>query len=177
MLDAEKARELFDYDPETGIVTLKKDHCRKLAGQRAGRTRGNGRSISFLGIEYAEHKFIVFLVTGMMPASDLLVRHLNGVNSDNHWENLKVCKPVVREEEAQVASVKVPKPDKTSVRGIHFLRDVRKYTLTMKVDGEIKVVGEFDEFKEAFLLKSKIEKEAIEERKRLLAENGFYENH
>jgi hypothetical protein len=177
MLDAEKARELFDYDPETGVVTLKKDRCGKLAGQIAGRPNGNGRAISFLGLDYTEHKFIVFLVTGVMPASDLVVRHINGVKSDNRWENLKVCKPVSREEEAQVASVKPPKPDKTSVRGIHFLRHSRKYTLSMKVDGEMKVVGEFDEFKEAFLMKNKIEKETIEVRKRLLAENGFYENH
>ena len=177
MLDAEKARELFDYDPETGVVTLKKDHGLNKSGQRAGRPRGNGRAISFLGICYSENKFIVFLVTGKMPASDLVVRHINGENSDNRWENLKVCKPVVREKEAPVASVKVPKPDKTSVRGIHFLRGSRKYTLSMKVDGEMKVVGEFDEFREAFLLKNKIEKETIEVRKRLLAENGFYENH
>ncbi len=176
MLDAEKARELFDYDPETGIVTLKKDHFRKSAGQRAGRADGNGRAISFLGLDYTEHKFIVLLVTGQMPASDLLVKHINGVNSDNRWENLKVCKPVIREE-APVASVKPPKPDKTSVRGIHFLRDSRKYTLSIKVDGEMKVVGEFDEFREAFVMKNRLEKEVIEARKRLLAENGYYENH
>ena len=177
MLDAEKARELFDYDPDTGIVTLKKDHFRKSAGQRAGRADGNGRSISFLGLDYSEHKFIVFLVTGHITARDLVVRHVNGINSDNRWENLIVVKPVSRAEEVLAASVKPPKPDKTSVRGIHFLRDSRKYTLSMKVDGEMKVVGEFDEFREAFVMKNRLEKETIEVRKRLLAENGYYENH
>jgi hypothetical protein len=47
----------------------------------------------------------------------------------------------------------------------------------MKVDGEMKVVGEFDEFREAFVMKNRLEKETIEVRKRLLAENGYYENH
>jgi hypothetical protein len=162
MLDAEKARELFDYDPGTGIVKLKKDHGLNKAGQRAGRPKGNGRAISFLGYDYSENKFIVFLVTGHMPARDLVVRHINGINSDNRWENLIVVKPVSRAEEAIAASVKPPKPDKTSVRGIHFLRDSRKYTLSIKVDGEMKVVGEFDEFREAFLLKNEIEKKERE---------------
>jgi len=177
MLDAEKARELFDYDPETGIVSFRKDHGRKLAGQRAGRPDGKRRAITYLGYDYSEHKFIVFLVTGQMPARDLVVRHINGINSDNRWENLIVVKPVSRAEEVLAASVKPPKPDKTSVRGIHFLRDSRKYTLSMKVDGEMKVVGEFDEFREAFVMKNKIEKETTEVRRRLLAENGYYENH
>lgn len=164
MLDAEKARELFDYDPETGIVTLKKDHGLNKAGQRAGRPIGNTRRISFLGIEYAEHKFIVFLVTGKMPASDFVVRHNNRINSDNRWNNLNVCKPVSRDK-VSAAALKNRKPsknhDKTCVKGIHFLMDSRKYILVMEIYGEKKVIGEFDEFKQAFIRKIEIEKEGM----------------
>jgi hypothetical protein len=163
-LTAEKARELFDYDPETGVVTLKKDHGLNKAGQRAGRPIGNTRRISFRGIEYAEHKFIVFLVKGVMPASDLLVRHKNGVNSDNRWENLMVCKPVSRDK-VSAASLKKRKPsknhDKTCVKGIHFLMDSRKYILVMEIYGEKKVIGEFDDFRKAFIRKIEIEKEGM----------------
>jgi hypothetical protein len=47
---------------------------------------------------------------------------------------------------------------KTCAKGIMFFRHTGKYTLSMKIDGEVKLIGEFDDFRQAFLRKNEIEK-------------------
>ncbi len=87
----EFVRELFEYDKETGIVRLRINHGAKKAGQIAGNRGGKTgvRKVCIYGCEYPEHKIAIMLVTGRWPHRDVKVKHINGILSDNRWENLR----------------------------------------------------------------------------------------
>ncbi|WVS23985.1 hypothetical protein QkW1_62 [Ralstonia phage QkW1] len=91
-IDTARLRELFNYDPETGVLTHR-------AGRRAGLPAGcidkskrgyvrisiptgNGRYL----LLYA-HRLVWQYVHGSEPALDL--DHINGVRSDNRISNLR----------------------------------------------------------------------------------------
>lgn len=88
-LSAERARELFNYDPATGSLTWKQQNSsRAAAGCKAGCMRSDGYLL--VGVDksqYLAHRVIWLLQTGVWPT--YLVDHVNGVRSDNSWVNLR----------------------------------------------------------------------------------------
>jgi hypothetical protein len=102
ILTATEARQLFHYDPETGILiwrTRSRQECKSemawramsgLFGTAAGTIAVNGyRSISVNGKRYYAHRLAWLIVTGNWPTAD--VDHCNGDRSDNRWSNLRAA--------------------------------------------------------------------------------------
>ncbi len=89
MLTADRVRELFDYDRETGWLVRKVTvSSRAIAGMRAGGTRADGyRHVSVDGRRELEHRLVWLHVHGSLP--DEFVDHVNGVRSDNRIANLR----------------------------------------------------------------------------------------
>lgn len=90
LLTAEIARELLDYDPETGIVT------RKVSGHywRVGKAIGTPTKKGYLhawiyDTTYQLHRIAWLIVHGRWPAEQL--DHINGVRNDNRLVNLREC--------------------------------------------------------------------------------------
>lgn len=88
----EELRSLLDYDPGTGVFTLKRPLPRgplgKLpAGSPVGNLNADGYiSISVFGKTRKAHRLAWFHVTGEWPQDEL--DHLNGNRSDNRIRNL-----------------------------------------------------------------------------------------
>lgn len=85
-LTAERARELLDYDPVTGVL------------RKRNRQTGVWRELNTLNKDgyfnvtidkktYIAHRVIFLMMTGRWP--DPTVDHVNRVKTDNRWSNLR----------------------------------------------------------------------------------------
>ena len=82
-LTASKARELFRYDPETGILYRRHATCEKV-----GRAKSNGYLVVHAyGKNRQAHRVIWLMVHGKWPEGE--IDHINGVRTDNRLENLR----------------------------------------------------------------------------------------
>lgn len=88
----ERIRELFNYDPETGIFTTKKS--RKCGQGEAGRTVGakDARGHLFARVDgkhFKLHRLAWVYMTGEWPAN--MIDHKDRVGDNNAWSNLREC--------------------------------------------------------------------------------------
>lgn len=87
-LTSERARELFHYAPETGMLVWKLARGTVRAGATAGCLRSDGyRRVHVDGHDYMTHRIAWLIVTGQSPKGE--IDHINGVRSDNRLANLR----------------------------------------------------------------------------------------
>lgn len=87
LMTAERVRELFFYDPETGIFINRERRGGAKVGERAGCKRSDGRRyISIRGKWLNEARLAWLYVTGEWPEE---VDHINRNADDNRFTNLR----------------------------------------------------------------------------------------
>ncbi len=88
MISEQRLKELFSYNPETGIFSRLKARGPCRAGSEAGRDHIAGyRHICIDKQDYLCHRLAFLYMTGRMPVDQ--VDHINHVRNDNRWENLR----------------------------------------------------------------------------------------
>jgi len=133
----ERLRELFDYDPLSGLFTRKLSVGRKKfkPGTIAGCVEARGYiNIGVDGVIYRAHQLAYLYMTGEWP--DDTIDHWNRVKSDNRWENLR---PATMQEQAW----------NMDARGASGLRGVRqaapgRWYAGITVDRQFFYLGSFD---------------------------------
>lgn len=90
MITAERVRELFTYDPETGELRWRKTG--RIAGEVLLRPKGNGngRRVQLTGDKSSRvlaHHLIWLMQTGSWPTGQ--IDHINLDALDNRWANLR----------------------------------------------------------------------------------------
>lgn len=82
-LTAARARELYRYDPDTGILWRR--HAR---GEKTGRAKSNGYLVVCVdGRNYQTHRVIWLMTYRKWPTGN--IDHINRVKTDNRLSNLR----------------------------------------------------------------------------------------
>lgn len=112
MLTQARLKELFHYDPETGLFTrLISRSNRVKAGQVITRIDTAGYvSVEIGRISYRMHRLAHLYMIGTFPKEQM--DHINGIRHDNRWANLRACS---NRENCQNQAIK----SKTGFRGCH----------------------------------------------------------
>ena len=143
-LTVERARELLDYNPDTGHLTwrIARPGTAK-AGSRAGSAaHWNGyRVVSIRCHQYQEHVLAWLIYFGVWPEDCL--DHINGARSDNRIANLRECS------RAENSQNRGPDADnKCGFLGVHLTPN-GKWRAQIKKDGFRHYLGDFSSPEEA----------------------------
>jgi hypothetical protein len=143
-ITADLVRDLFHYDPETGLLVNKKQRgSRGAVGAAAGSVGANGYLRTRVnGADVYIHRLIWLFVTGAWPAAD--IDHKNGCKTDNRLSNLRS----VTRAENQQNQANAKAHNKSGLLGAHISPDGSIYS-EITVAGERVRLGRFNSPEEA----------------------------
>lgn len=146
ILTATRLRELLHYDSQTGVFTrLVRTSNRAPIGPVLLEPRGTGYLLICVDSEqYMAHRLAILYVQGEIPSlSEARVDHINGVRSDNRYENLRLVS-------AKTNSQNMRKPHRDNKSGfLGVARNHKKWSAYIRLDGKNKNVGSYDTPEEA----------------------------
>lgn len=134
------------YDPETGVFTRAKTVNKMFtAGQAVGSIDAHGYRVIRIG-EFGQpkaHRLAVLYMTGVWPVSD--VDHIDGDRSNNAYKNLRLVDRTTNAENHR----KAHSHSKTGLIGACFNKQKKKFVAQIKVSGEVRYLGQFDDAQSA----------------------------
>lgn len=134
MINAERARELIEYDAQSGQMTWRQSMGRRRAGAEAGRIVANGyRRMWIDGREYAAHRVAWLIVTGSWPEGD--VDHVDMDRQHNAWRNLRAC-----DRSANMHNTKA----KRGIKGVSWDRITSKWRASAHIHGKSRNLGRYE---------------------------------
>lgn len=145
-LTQERVRELFDYDPETGIVTWRISvgrwkHIKP--GTKVGSPTSDGYLEVWVdGRKYKLHRLIFLLMEGYFPEHQ--IDHINRIRDDNRWDNIREASPACNSRNTRLRS------DNTSgVKGVSKRIRTNKWSVQIMVGESTLYYGTFLDLTEA----------------------------
>lgn len=154
MLTAKQARDLWDYDPKTGVIKWK-------SGQRAGMAAGTLISsgyiqISHLGERYLAHRLAWFIMKGEWPQHH--IDHINRVSIDNRWANLREA---THTQNSHNASIR--KDNTSGAKGVSWDRSKKKWCAQIRINGKKQRIGCYETKEAAAAAYQRAAKEAFDQ--------------
>ena len=163
-LTSERARELLNYDPETGWLTWRIMQCKRItAGSRAGFEHINKqgtyrcRIIQIDKKRYRESHVIWLVVTGCFPIHE--IDHEDHDATNNRWRNLRDVTHIDNSKNRSFS-----RANKTGVTGVFIVRG--KFRAYIVLSGKTRSLGLFDTIDQAAAARKEAE-----------ALHGFHPNH
>ena len=141
-LTAQRLRELLRYNPETGIFTRPRPTRYTQAGGDAGRLNNIGYMVvSIDRKKMLAHRLAWLYQTGGWPTAE--VDHINGIRTDNRWENLRDVSPSTNQQNRRA-------PNRNNSAGLLGVsREKKSWVAQIFHDGKRKRLGTFDTPEEA----------------------------
>lgn len=138
----DRAKELLEYSPETGIFRWKVGLCGRPAGHVAGsKCRGYVR-IEIDGVCVRAHRLAWLWVHGCYPSN--FIDHINGVRNDNRIANLREA---TKSQNAANQGVMVT--NELGIKGVRWRPKDHLYAATIYVNGKNRHLGSFKTSDEA----------------------------
>lgn len=140
-----RLKELFCYDPDTGIFTRR---ISTNTHNKAGEVAGCRQSTGYINIGadkrfYKAHRLAWLYVYGDWP--DGFIDHINGVRDDNRIANLRIA---TNAENAQ--NQRKPRTNnKSGFLGVHFQPKKKLYAACIMIDGKSRTIGRFKKAEDA----------------------------
>ena len=145
LLTAERARELLDYDPETGFFTWRAARGGKYKGSRAGGKGHHGYVvISIEGKVYYAHRIAWLITNGSWPPDD--IDHVNGVNNDNRITNLRAVSHYVNQQNQRRPTAK----NTSGFLGVSWDSSRESFAARIKSQGKLLYLGRYTNPDEAY---------------------------
>ena len=143
-LSAQKAKTLFDYNPENGVVTRKittSPNAKK--GDVCGALMSDGQrmKVSVEGRQYYLHRVIWLIMTGEMPD---VIDHIDGNGLNNKWENLRNV-----DRRGNTLNRKLYKNSTSGVVGVNWNNLANNWRARISDHGKVINLGSFDDFFES----------------------------
>lgn len=133
-LSAERARDLLDYNPETGdLIWIHPQSKRVSLGDIAGalhrskNAKSSRLNIGIDGIRYMAHRVIWLWMTGKWPVHEIDHWDQNGAN--NRWTNLREATKF-----QNAKNIAVTKRNTSGVKGARFEKRSGKWIAEIRVN-------------------------------------------
>lgn len=138
-----RLRELFDYDPETGVFTNRVRRANRAAGEVAGGLNALGYvTVAVDGKRYLAHRLAWLYVYGEMPKQ---IDHINCNRADNRIANLRKCDQKQNTQNIRRAHF----DNRTGRLGVEKIPATGKYRARICVAGKATHIGCFPTAEEA----------------------------
>jgi hypothetical protein len=147
----ERLRELFNYDPTTGIVTRKI----KIKHYAVGSVVGSSENRGYLHCSvdkklYKLHRLIWFYVYGSWPVGQ--IDHINHITFDNRIENLRDVSS------AQNHQNRARKTKSSSgYLGVAWHKRNKRWLAHIEINGKAKYLGSFQDLDAAIVARQQAE--------------------
>lgn len=137
-LTAERVRELFHYDPQTGVFTrrVSRQGQHGKVGAIAGGIKPSGYRVIWIGANFMAHRLAWLYVYGKWPAGQ--VDHINRVRDDNRIANLRVVTHAQNMENR-----KVQRNNTSGYTGVYPDRGGRRWQARISSNGKWLYLGYF----------------------------------
>lgn len=137
-----RIKEIFDYDPDTGIFVFKKSVFASRIGTRAGKIAKDGyRRLNIAGKTYQSSWIAWIYVTGKKPKEE--IDHVNNVSSDDRFCNLREAS----RSENCASKIIFAKPNKHGFRGVK--KNHKRFCAVVVCKQKYYYCGMFDTAQEA----------------------------
>lgn len=143
-LSADKFRELFRYDPETGsLARLARAGGRACQAGHAGYVdpRGYPR-VQINRRSHLVHRLAFLYMTGRWPDGD--VDHIDGNTGNNKWSNLRIATKA-----QNLANAKRSKHNTSGFKGVYFRSDRQKWCAEIRTERRRIWLGVYETREEA----------------------------
>jgi hypothetical protein len=144
------ARELWTYDPATGILRWRNNRSQMKAGDRAGSDPQPPDRYSQVGARiegdsrlYMVHRVIWLMMTGAWPKAD--IDHIDGDILNNRWTNLRDVPTQLNCQNQRRAQ----RNNKSGLLGVTWSGQHGKWRARIHVDGKKRHLGLFQTKEEA----------------------------
>lgn len=144
----ELACEIFEYNPETGIVINKIDRYKSNA--KAGTIAGcinSGHGYIQLSIKrriYTAHSIIWLMQTGKPVPIGFEIDHINRNKLDNRWSNFRLATKTQNK-----GNSKIPKHNTFGIKGVHWSKRAQMWRADIRMKGKSKTLGYFANIEDA----------------------------
>ena len=141
-ITAQRLRELFTYEPETGLLRWRvKRSWNVEVGSVAGSINSDGyRVLRFDGRIYQAHRVVWLLERGEWPSGQ--IDHINGDRLDNRVENLRDVSGSINTQNQR----RPQKNNKGGYLGVYYqkLTPSRPWAACISIDGRRVTLGRYD---------------------------------
>lgn len=143
MITQKQVRKLFDYNPETGILTNK---IYRGGGTVVGGISGSINGAGYLCtkikcISYRIHRICFLHYHGYLPSR---IDHKDTNKLNNKILNLRKCTL-----QQNAHNSKTRKDNTSGVKGVTWCKGLGKWAARIRVDGEEKWLGRFNDIEDA----------------------------
>lgn len=138
MITQSELKQLFHYDPETGVFTW----IRSGTGRKTNKLAGWIDRVGYVRIEvhgkaYCAHRLAWLYVYGCWPTK--YIDHINRIKGDNRISNLR---DVTKQQ--NLFNLDSRKGSTSSYLGVHLDRESNKYRASIRVNNKLYNLGRFN---------------------------------
>lgn len=136
--------DIFDYDPDTGVISWKPSAKHGMAGKPAGRITTCGyRQVSLRGRSYHAHRLIWAIMTGSWPAEE--IDHINRDKLDNRFVNLRQATRA-----QNIVTEGVRRNNTSGFKGVVWDKKKRLWRARIGIGSHRKNLGRFKRIEDAY---------------------------